>query len=116
MKLSKWCNIYCNAEPYYHAYNTTLSGFGTQQVLHRNSWGFNGYLSNSFSMKNSWKFECSSWFNFQNKATIYTSKPLGSMNISMQKGVWNDRAQLRMSITDIFNTQKWEQTASTENI
>ncbi|MDB5196784.1 MAG: TonB-dependent receptor [Flaviaesturariibacter sp.] len=108
--------VYLNAEPYFHQYRVQLSDMATNEKINRSSWGFNGYISNTVSLKNNWRLELNGWYNFQNKATIYTSKPLGSANLGVQKKTWQQKATLKFAVTDLFNTQSWSQTANTENL
>ncbi|TAG30616.1 MAG: TonB-dependent receptor [Sphingobacteriia bacterium] len=112
----KWWNIYMNAEPFYQQYETLLNGFGTYESVKQESWGFNGYLSNTFNLTKGWKADLSGWFNFQNATTIYKSKPLASVNFGISKKILQDKASLKLGITDLFNTQRWEQNALTSNL
>ncbi len=112
----KWWNVYANAEPFFQQYETRLDGFGTNEWVKQESWGFNGYLSNSIDLTKGWKAELSAWYNFQNATTIYQSKPLGSINLGFSKKLLQQKATLKIGINDIFNTQKWEQTALTSNL
>jgi len=112
----KWWDIYMSASPFYQQYTTRLSSFNTNEQIQQQSWGFNGYLSNTFSFKNNWKLDVSGWFNYQNTTTIYQSKPLGSVNVGLSKNLFKNQSTLKMTINDLFNTQRWEQTALTSSI
>jgi iron complex outermembrane receptor protein len=111
----KW-QVYASAEPFYQQYNTILNGFGVYGKVLQNSWGFNGYMSNTLLFDNGWRAEFSGWFNFQNRTTIYQSKPFASINIGMSKKILSDKATVKISVSDLFNTQRWEQTAQTPNL
>ncbi len=113
---TKWWSSYLSAEPYWQKHNTTLNGYGFNQNTTQSSIGFNGYIGNWFTLKNNWKAELSAWYNFQNTTTIYTSKPLGSINIGASKSLLNKQATLKFGITDVLNTQRWQQTANTANL
>ncbi len=113
---AKWWDIYANAEPYFQQYETRLDGYGTKELVKQESWGFNGYLSNTLDLTKGWKAELSAWYNFQNATTIYQSKPLGSVNLGFSKKLLQQKATLKIGINDIFNTQRWEQTALTSNL
>ncbi len=114
--VAKNWNVYAYAEPFYQQYRIRLDGFGFTDAIRQNSWGFNGYMSHSFSFTKGWKAELTGWFNYQNTTTIYTSKPFTSMNMGISKKLMKDKATLTFSISDIFNTQRWEQTAQTRNL
>lgn len=113
---TKWWSVYVSATPYYHYYNVVLNGFATSETQSGGSFAFNGYIGNNFTLGKGWKGDVSSWFNYQNRATIYVSKPIGSVNAGVQKNILHDKATLKFSIVDIFNTQRWQQTATTNNI
>ncbi len=113
---AKWWDVFANAEPFFQQYETRLDGFGTNELVKQESWGFNGYLSNTLDLTKGWKAEFSAWYNFQNATTIYQSKPLGSINLGFSKKLLQQKATLKIGINDIFNTQQWEQTALTSNL
>lgn len=113
---TKWWSAYISAEPYWQQYKTLLNGYGINTNTTQSSIGFNGYLGNWFTLKNNWKAEISGWFNYQNTTTIYTSKPLGSMNVGVSKNCLNNKLIFRCSINDVFNTQRWQQTVNTTQL
>jgi iron complex outermembrane recepter protein len=111
----KW-SAYVSLTPYYHYYKISLSGFGTTEMQNGGSWAFNSYVNNTIEFGKGWKGSVGGWFNFQNRATIYVSKPLGSLDIGMQKNVLKDKATIRFNLIDLLNTQQWEQKATTNNL
>ena len=116
LKITKWWSSYISMSPFYHHYNVVLSGFGTSRNQQAGSWGFNGYIGNTLQLGKGYKGEVSSWYNFQNQATIYTSKPIGSLNVGVQKNLLKDKATLKLTINDLLNTQRWQQEAVNENL
>lgn len=113
---TKWWSAYISAEPYWQQYKTLLNGYGINTNTTQSSIGFNGYWGNWFTLKNNWKAELSGWFNYQNTTTIYTSKPLGSMNVGVSKNCFNNKLTFRCSMNDVFNTQRWQQTVNTTQL
>jgi iron complex outermembrane recepter protein len=116
MQPTKHWNVYLWLSPYYHHYNTLLSSFGLTETQRGGSWGFNGYMSNNITLGKGWTTSLSSWFNFQNRATIYVSRPLGSLDLGLQKNLFHDKATIKLSWVDMLNTQQWQQTATTSNL
>lgn len=112
---SKW-SAYLSLTPYYHFYQIQLSGFGTTERQNGSSWAFNGYMGNNIELGKGWKGSFGGWFNFQNRATIYVSKPIGSLDLGIQKNILKEKATLKLSLVDLFNTQRWEQTATTNDL
>jgi hypothetical protein len=111
-----WWNMYVSLIPYYHHYNVVLNGFSAAETQSGGSFAFNGYVGNNLVLGKGWRADVSGWFNYQNRATIYVSKPIGSMNAGVQKNVLKDKATLKLSVVDIFNTQRWQQTAATKSL
>jgi len=110
IKPAGWWKIYVYAEPFYQQFRLEAPGFERRKS---GSWGFNSYAGNNFGLPKGWKLELNGWFNFQNRTTIYTSKPLGSINMGLQKNLLKEAMTLRCVFTDLFNTQRWEQRTET---
>jgi len=113
LKPAAWWNIYGYAEPFYQQFRLKAPGFKNSKS---GSWGFNGYAGNNFILPKGWKLELNGWFNFQNRTTIYTSKPLGSINLGMQKNLLKETMTIRCVLTDLLNTQRWEQSVRTPSL
>ena len=111
----RW-SVYLSLAPYYHFYKTLLSGWGLQETRRAGSWGFNGYMNNNITLGKSWTATVSGWYDFQNRKTIYVAKPLGSLDFGLQKGVAKEKITLKLSIADLLNTQRWQQTASNSTL
>ncbi|MGM9477993.1 outer membrane beta-barrel protein [Pedobacter sp. GSP4] len=111
LKFSKWWNGYFSAEPYYQFYIADLSAYNGLDKINKGGAGFNGYLSNSFQLGNHWKAGLSSWFNYASRSSIYSTKPIYSVDFSLKNTMFREKLGLTMVLRDIFNTQKWEQTA-----
>lgn len=116
IKINNWWNLYGFAEPFFQDYKIKLEGFGLKEIQKNKSWGLNSYLSSTISLPKKWKLDLSYWYNFQNRTTIYKSKPLSSLNLGIQKILANEKLVLKCAITDMFNDQKWEQSARTSNL
>ena len=114
--VNNWWNMYISLSPFYQSYAVTLNGFGTLENRTQSSWGINGYISQNFNLGKQWNADISGWYNFQNATTIYRSKALGSINLGLSKKVFKDQATIKLAITDLLNTQRWEQTATTNTL
>ena len=114
--INQWWNMYISLSPFYQSYQVSLNGFGTIENRSQSSWGMNGYMSQNFRLGKNWNADISGWYNYQNATTIYRSKALGSINIGVSKKILNEKATLKFAITDLLNTQRWEQTATTNTL
>lgn len=114
--VNNWWNMYVSLSPFYQSYQVTLNGFGTIENRSQSSWGMNGYMSQNFSLGKNWNADLSGWYNFQNATTIYQSKALGSINLGISKKILKEKATIKFAISDLLNTQRWEQTATTSTL
>jgi iron complex outermembrane recepter protein len=112
LPIAKWWNAYLQAEPFYQRTTGNINGFGTNNSFNTGSWGFNGYIGNWINIKSGYTVEASAWFNYQNVSTIYRSKPIGSINLGVQKSIWNNKVTVKLRLTDLLNTQRWAQTVN----
>jgi iron complex outermembrane recepter protein len=112
LPITNWWNGYIQAEPYYQSYKGNLSGFGNSNNVQSASWGFNGYIGNWITIKGGYSLELSGWFNYQNVSTIYKSKPIGSLSTGIKKNILHNKGTIKLSVNDIFNTQRWAQTVT----
>ncbi|MFC4210908.1 outer membrane beta-barrel protein [Pedobacter lithocola] len=102
---------YFSAEPYYQFYKADLTKYNGLASINRGGAGFNGYISNTFNLGKNWKAGLSSWFNYASRSSIYSTKAIYSVDLSLKKSFINDRLNLNIAMRDVFNTQRWEQTA-----
>ncbi len=116
VRFTKIWSAFISLTPYYHFYDIQLKGFGSTEQQQGGSWAFNGYIGNNFDFGKGWKGSLGGWFNFQNRATIYVSKPLGSLDMGIQKNIFHEKATLKLGVLDLFNTQRWEQRATTADL
>jgi len=116
VRLTKRWSAYVSLTPYYHRYQVLLNGFRATERQSGGSLAFNSYISNTIELGKGWKGSVSGWFNFQNRATIYVSRPLGSLDLGVQKNILKEKATVKLAFVDLFNTQKWQQTATTNEL
>ncbi|PWS29334.1 hypothetical protein DHW03_05835 [Pedobacter yonginense] len=115
-KLLKAWSGYFSAEPYYQFYKADLSAYSGLSAIDQGGYGFNGYLSNTVDLGEGWKAGLSAWFNYASRSSIYATKPIYSVDFTLKKPIFNDRLNLSLAMRDIFNTQKWTQTAVLSNL
>jgi iron complex outermembrane recepter protein len=112
LPITKWWNGYFQAEPFYQRTIGNLNAFGTNNGFNTGSWGFNGYFGNWINIKGGYTLEVGTWFNYQNVSTIYRSKPIGSLDLGVQKNLLRNKATLKLRINDVLNSQRWAQTVN----
>jgi iron complex outermembrane recepter protein len=105
MPVTKWWDGYVNLNPFYKSYKGAIA----QGRLDNTTWGMSWYCSNNFSLPKKWKLQLSSWGNIRTLDGIYKTSGLGSVDAGVSKAVLKDKLTIRVSATDIFNTQRWRQ-------
>lgn len=100
---TKWWDVYANVQ----ASNTAYKGNDANFVsITQNN--FNLYGQNTFSLPKKIKLEVSGWFSSPSVwGGTYRTKSLGSLDVAVQKKVWNDKINVRMAVSDIFFTSPW---------
>jgi hypothetical protein len=76
----------------------------------------NYYIQQNFKLGRGWSTQLSSWFNAGTTEAIYKTSALGSLDWSVKKTVLKEKGSLRLTFTDIFNTQQWKQTVQFANM
>lgn len=115
-KLTKFWNIYYTAEPYYQFYKADLSKYSGLTQINNGGFGFNAFISNNFNLSKTLKASLSSWFNYASRSSIYATKPISSVDLSLRKQLLENKLSLSFAYRDIFNTQRWQQNILLGNV
>lgn len=105
MPITKWWESYINLSPFYKEYKGELP----EGKLDNTTWGMSWYSSQTFTLPKKWKAQLSSWGNIGTLDGIYKTSWLGSIDAGTSKSVLKEKLNIRLSVTDIFNTQRWKQ-------
>jgi iron complex outermembrane recepter protein len=112
MPVTKWWDSYTNLSPFYKEFKGEIP----EGKLDNTTWGMNWYSSHNFSLPKKWKVQLSTWGNIATQEAMASTAWLGSVNTGISKSVFNDKLNLRLSVTDIFNTQRWRQEVNFGNV
>lgn len=107
-----WWESYINLGPHYKQF----SGAIAQGSLDNEAWGMNWYTSQNFSLPAKWKVQLSSWGSIGTRNAMTKTAWLGSVDAAVSKPLLKDKLNIRISATDIFNTQRWKQTVDFGNV
>jgi hypothetical protein len=102
---------YVNIEPYYQFYKADLSAYSGLAKVNNGGLGFNGYISNVFELGKNWQASQSVWFNYASRSTIYRTKAISSIDISLKKRIMSEKGTLTFTFRDLLNTQRWSQSS-----
>lgn len=115
-QLSKFWSIYYTVEPYYQFYRADLSTYNGLAAINNGGFGLNSYISNNFNLSKTLKGSLSSWFNYASRSSIYSTKPIYSIDATLRKQLLNGKLTATLAYRDIFNTQRWQQSILLGNI
>lgn len=102
--VAKWWNVYANLTGY-NLHNEAVID-GDEIDLDVNVLSF--YAQNTFSLPKGFKLELSGWYNSPALwEGNWTTESMYSVDIGLQKKLLNDRANLKISFSDIFYSQRW---------
>jgi len=112
MPFAKWWEGYFNLSPFYKEFK----GEVPEGKLDNSAWGMGWYSSQTFSLPKKWKVQLSSWGNIATRDAMSRSSWLGSVDAGVSKPVFKEKLNIRISVTDMFNTQRWRQEAAFGNV
>lgn len=108
----KWGNSYFNLSPFYKEFRGQIPA----GKIDNTTWGMNWYTSHNFTLPKKWRAQLSSWGNIGTRDGIYKTSWLGSVDAGMSKSVLKDKLNIRLTVSDIFNTQRWRQEVDFGNV
>lgn len=104
--IAKWWSVYTSLNAYRSDYTATNSKF---VPITQHSLSF--YAQNTFSMPAGYRLEISGWFNSPSIwAGTYRTRSLGSIDLAVQKALFNNALSFRMAVSDLLYTSNWKGT------
>ena len=101
----KWYSVFANFNGYYSHFK---ANFGTGRTIDLDVYAFNIYMQHSAKLGKGWTAELSGWYNSPSIwQGTFKSKEMWSMDGGIQKQLWKGKANAKVSVSDIFFTQKW---------
>lgn len=101
---------------------TYMSGFYSQFKgrlpdgdVNTGSFGFTWYLNNSFTLGKGYKAQLSSWGNAATKDALFKTRALGSLDLGFSKTIFKEKGNIKLTVIDILNTQRWRQSVAYAN-
>jgi iron complex outermembrane recepter protein len=111
LPINKWWNGYVNVTAFKNEYKGTLP----DGAIDENAVGMNYYLQHNLLLGKGWGMQLSSWFNSATTQAIFYTKWLGSVDFGVKKNILKEKASIRLTMLDIFNTQRYEQSVKYAN-
>lgn len=77
---------------------------GIEGIGNRNGNGFYAYTNNFFTFNNNWRADFTASYISSQTLGIYIINPFVQINMSIQKSVFHKNGEVRLSLSDVFNT------------
>jgi len=110
--IRKWWSLQTNFTGVYNHYNSIY--LDEKLEIKQASW--NMYANNQFTLKKGWSAELSGWYNSRAFYGLYAAKPMGMVNVGIQKSIWNKKGTIRLNVNDLFWTNRFRGAALYKDI
>lgn len=105
VSLTKWWSTYTNAGV---SNTANEADFGEGRQIDINQTTFSLYHQSTFTLPKGFSLQLSGWYNSPSIwGALYESRSMWSMDAGIQKKLLDGRANLKISISDIFYTAFW---------
>ena len=102
--VKNWWNVYATT----NAYRLINEAVIDNKVIDLKANILSFYAQNTFLLPKNWKLELSGWYNspgiWQGN---WTTQSMYSIDAGVQKSILQNKATLKLSVSDIFKTQRW---------
>jgi iron complex outermembrane receptor protein len=106
----KWYSAFANLNTYYSHYK---ANFGVGRTIDLDVFAYNFYMQNSFQLGKGWTGELSGWYASPSIwQGTFESNAMWSVEGGVQKQLFNGRGNLKVSVSDIFQTMRWKGTSN----
>ena len=104
--ITKWWNLYSSINLYNSSYK---ANFGPGKIVDINVTSYNLYAQNMFKLGGGFTGELSGFYNGPSvSAGTFKTKPLGSVDVGIEKKLFSDKATIKLSYTDFLHTLQWQ--------
>jgi iron complex outermembrane recepter protein len=107
--VKKWWMIYANIAYNHNDLQANFEGRKLRNVYNV----YSMYADNTFTLPRNWSLNVSGWFSGPSYwGGTFKTKPMGSMDIGLQKQFMNKKLNVSLSVSDVFATQRWFATSN----
>ncbi len=107
LPIKSWWEGYLWLGVWHNQFKSTLA----DGPLDAGAFGGGCYLSQQFKLERGYEAEASFWAQFPTQDGIFTNRGIASASAGAKKTFWKDQATVKLSVNDIFGTQRWSQSA-----
>lgn len=117
-QITKWWSSYSNVSVnYLRNYSDQDIERGISEKIDLSSSFLSYYTQHTFSLPWELKFEVSSWFSSGGIwQGIFKTKPMGSLDLGLQRKFMDGKANLKLAFNDVLKTARWSGSDSFDGI
>lgn len=105
MSLTEWWSTYTNAGI---SNTVNKADFGEGREIDIEQSTFSLYHQSTFKLPGDFSLQLSGWYRSPSVwGALYESRSMWSMDAGVQKKLWNGRAIIKLSVSDLFFTAYW---------
>lgn len=105
VQITKWWNSYSNLTG---SLTHNTADYGDGKTVDLQAASFNMYSQQTFSLPMDIKLEVSGWYTTPGIwGGTFKMKSMGNVDIGVQKKILQGKANLKVSVSDVFRTNKW---------
>ncbi|HMH24565.1 MAG TPA: TonB-dependent receptor [Puia sp.] len=105
----KWYSVFANVNAYYSLYQ---ANFGSGRTIDLNVFSLNLYAQQSFTLGKGWTGQLSGFYTSPSVwEGTFKTHAMASIDGGFQKALLKNRATLKASVSDIFNSLHWTATS-----
>lgn len=103
----KWYSFFATTNAFYSYYKANFGG-GDRNIK-QGVFSFTYYMQNTFKLGKGWTGEVSGYYSAPTLwQGVFKSKSMGFVDLGIQKSLFDNKANLRVAVSDIFRTLKWK--------
>lgn len=105
IQITKWWNSYVNITG---AHTSNTADYGDGKIVDLQATSFNAYAQQTFTLPMEMKLEVSGWYASPGLwGGTFKMRSMGNVDVGVQKKILQGRANLKVSVSDIFRTNRW---------
>lgn len=109
MPIKKWWFVYANVSATYTMLKADFEG----RVLKNNYPNWSVYADQTFTLPKQVSLNISGWYSSTSYwGGTFKTKPMGSLDVGLQKVFLNNKLTAKVALSDIFKTQRWYATSN----
>ncbi len=106
----KWYSMFANVNSYYTHYK---ANFGAGRIVDLDVFAYSIYMQHAAKLGKGFTAELSGFYNSPSIwGGTFKSKEMWGIDAGLQKALWKNKANLKVSVSDIFHTMNWAGTSN----